>query len=105
MTRRNSFRKLRTGAMVALGFIWGTCVQIYGAVSRWSWRGYPNENALRHHLKTSDNHPYINPEEVDHMSFEQLIAYHEQDHERRKDKPRWYRARHVPGTSHHRNKS
>ncbi|MDF1756565.1 MAG: hypothetical protein P1U89_27520 [Verrucomicrobiales bacterium] len=98
MTRRNTFRKLRTGVLVALGMVWGGCVQVWGAVSRWSWRGYPNESALRSHLKTSDNHPYITDEEIDQMTFEQCIAYHEKDHERRKDRPRWSRPRHVPGT-------
>lgn len=32
------------------------------------------------------------------MTFEECIAYHERDHVRRKDKPRWSQARQVPGT-------
>jgi hypothetical protein len=32
------------------------------------------------------------------MTFEECIAYHEKDHVRRKDRPRWSRARKVPGT-------
>ncbi len=98
MTRRNSLIRFKGAALIAITSFFGTCVQIFGAVSRWSWKGYPNEADLRHHLKSSDNHPYITNEEVDQMTFEECIAYHETDHERRKDKPRWSEARQVPGT-------
>lgn len=68
-------------------------------MSRWSWRGYPREQALRDHLCTSDNHPHISPEHVELMTFRQLIAFHEWDHHvRRKNRGRWSTARQVPGT-------
>lgn len=98
MTRRNSLSKLRTGVLLAIGAIWGTCVQVWGAVSKWSWRGYPSEAALRSHLKNSEKHLYFTAEEIDQMTFEECIAYHEHSHERRKDRPRWAQARRVPGT-------
>jgi hypothetical protein len=84
--------------MIALGAMWGTCVQVWGAVSKWSWTGYPSEAALRRHLKTSENHQYFTASEIDQMTFEECIAYHEHSHERRKDNPRWSQARPVPGT-------
>ncbi len=84
--------------MLAIGAVWGTCVQVWGAVSRWSWRGYPSESALRKHLKTSDRHRYFTSAEIDQMTFEECIAYHEHSHERRKDPPRWSRARPVAET-------
>lgn len=99
MTRRNTLSKLRTGALLMMASFFGTCLQVWGAMSRWSWPGYPDEKALRKHLGDGTNHPHITPEHVKLMTFRQCIAFHEWDHHiRRKNKGRWTTARHVPGT-------
>jgi len=100
MTRRNSLAKLRTGLLLMVASFCGTCMQVWGAMSRWSWTGYPDEKALRDHLRNSPNHPHIKPEHVKLMTFSQCIAFHEWDHHiRRKNKGRWKTAQEVPGST------
>lgn len=101
MTRRNTLSRIRTGFLLMIASFCGTCIQVWGAMSRWSWRGYPDEQALRDHLSNSDNHPHITPEHVELMTFNQCIAFHEWDHHvRRKNRGRWQTPRQVPGTAH-----
>lgn len=94
MKRRSIFTYLAAGfaSMVA------TCREIYAKTSRWGWPGYPSKSSLRDHLKNSKNHPYISNEEVDNMTFEQMISYHDADHKRRGDSPKYSKPKHVPGT-------
>lgn len=100
ITRRNTLSKLRTGLLLMIASVCGTCIQVWGAMSRWSWHGYPDEKALRDHLNYSDNHPHIKPDHVKLMTFKQCIAFHEWDHHiRRKNRGRWSTARQVPGTT------
>lgn len=98
MNRRESFNKIRNGLVVALGTAIGFCAKLFGASSRWSWPGYPDEGELRKHLVSSPNHPEITASSVNSMTFDQCVAAHDRSHQRRGDKPRWGSARNVPGT-------
>lgn len=99
ITRRLSFRAALGALAAMVAATAATCSRVYGAVSRWSWPGYPLPSALRSHLANSENHPF-SERDVAGKSFTQLIAMHERDHGgRRGDKPRWTSPRQVPKTS------
>jgi len=100
MNRRGSFKTILGGLIAAATWIGAGCREVYSAVSRWGWPGYPKKGELRKHLKTSKNHPNITDAEVDAMSFEQMIKWHDADHKRRGDKGRFNPAAHVPGTDY-----
>jgi hypothetical protein len=95
MTRKTFFP---TATTLLLTWVTGTCQNLYAAVSRWSWPGYPGKAALRSHIDNSPNHR-VSGKPDKSASFDELIRWHDRDHGvRRGDPPRWKAARWVPGT-------
>lgn len=98
-SRRSFFKTIRTAIIVAAGSTLGLCQKVYGAVSKWSWPGYPSASALRNHLISSPNHPEVTSSQVSGKSLSQLASIHDASHQRRGDSPRWSGGKSTGGSS------